>query len=624
MKKIISLIYVIHKNDLLKDCYNFERGLIILNNQTMNKKDYEVLIINNGSPEKEHNRAIKIIKKICKKDFNFKYFWIPENEASRIGEWKKEGDIINEGRIVPIGGNYIYGMNIGVRNSESDIIAFLAGCRLPDKNLLEELYKPHIKEEKISVHCLGPRIGKDCSYHEIQQEYDFNKINKLIDSVDWKKDPKLLRKKSVYSIPDDYKNLYEGLWSIKKKYFIELGGMNERMPGQGLCAISFFQRSEKFGIKRLNVTSKTQTYHQWHPNTSRDNYGKNDGLRVKDTLFKYGVHNVNPDKEPIKLNQEWGQGNFEFDIDKDGYKKDFEFKGLKISILVLTWNIFDMFRLSIFTLLKEIKRLKKYGIIVELFIVDNGSTDGTVKWLKNKFIRIICKYNIRYKMILLEKNNGASVARNKAIKSMSKDSKYLLMLDASNLIVDNSLIEMIRFIEKNPLVGIIGMNSLGKYWTKDFYERTKSLNRIMKVDLQSRFKIHGYSCALTQYGFFRASLFNEYNLIFDEKGPFGKSGWGWEDDDLGIQIEQSGFLILAINDLKYFTLKHSSWKNLGIEKTDKMYAERYKYFIDKWGFEKDKNGATYFKTYVREFNEWADTNEIKRNADRLEKECNDK
>lgn len=80
----------------------------------------------------------------------------------------------------------------------------------------------------------------------------------------------------------------------------------------------------------------------------------------------------------------------------------------------------------------------------EMIIVDDCSTDNTVE-VVNEYI----KKDSRIKLIQLEKNSGAAVARNRAIKASV--GKYIALLDSDDLWKPNKLERQIDFMKSRDL-----------------------------------------------------------------------------------------------------------------------------------------------------------------------------
>jgi len=111
----------------------------------------------------------------------------------------------------------------------------------------------------------------------------------------------------------------------------------------------------------------------------------------------------------------------------------------KLSIIIVTWNTAKI-------TLKCVKTVKKYlsNINPQIIVVDNASTDNTISLLKKeKIIFIKNKHNI-----------GFSKAANIGAKNAT--GKYLLFLNSDIELIDNSIIEMLNFLENNSHIGLIG------------------------------------------------------------------------------------------------------------------------------------------------------------------------
>ena len=111
----------------------------------------------------------------------------------------------------------------------------------------------------------------------------------------------------------------------------------------------------------------------------------------------------------------------------------------------------------------------------ELIIIDDGSTDNSVKVLLN-FIDTI-EEEVKDKITFLtQKNNGPSFTRNRGIKSATGD--YIAFLDSDDLWVEEKLELQIHYFSKFEHIGIIGggFNKTSKK-DKDFIEI--SYNRLL-------------------------------------------------------------------------------------------------------------------------------------------------
>ena len=90
-----------------------------------------------------------------------------------------------------------------------------------------------------------------------------------------------------------------------------------------------------------------------------------------------------------------------------------------ISVIILTWNSKEYIKKCLDSLMSD---LQNFNLTHEIFVVDNGSQDGTK--------RILDDYSNRgqINLIALESNMGTTYSRNLAIKKASGE--FVLILDS--------------------------------------------------------------------------------------------------------------------------------------------------------------------------------------------------
>ena len=101
----------------------------------------------------------------------------------------------------------------------------------------------------------------------------------------------------------------------------------------------------------------------------------------------------------------------------------------------------------------------------EIIVVDNNSEDGSVELIESKFHDV--------KLIKNNKNVGLAKANNQAIKLAKTD--YILLLNNDTIIThEKFFVKMVRFMQENPRVGVLGckllfpdgtLQSLGEEYT---------------------------------------------------------------------------------------------------------------------------------------------------------------
>lgn len=110
-----------------------------------------------------------------------------------------------------------------------------------------------------------------------------------------------------------------------------------------------------------------------------------------------------------------------------------------VTVLVVTWNRKD-------DVLETIRSV--YGQTyrnLEIIVVDNGSTDGTVALLRETYPEV--------KVIALDRNVGVSAGRNAGIKASRGDIIFCLDSDASP--ASDALANLVHRFERDPQIGVI-------------------------------------------------------------------------------------------------------------------------------------------------------------------------
>lgn len=119
---------------------------------------------------------------------------------------------------------------------------------------------------------------------------------------------------------------------------------------------------------------------------------------------------------------------------------------MDISFIILTWNSSQ----HILNCLNSITASMQHSpFTYEVFIIDNGSTDDSVK--------LINEYEAHHKDILkpifLNQNTGTTYSRNLAIAKAS--GKYVVVLDSDVQLNDETLGELVATLEEDDQVGLV-------------------------------------------------------------------------------------------------------------------------------------------------------------------------
>lgn len=115
---------------------------------------------------------------------------------------------------------------------------------------------------------------------------------------------------------------------------------------------------------------------------------------------------------------------------------------MDLSVVIISFNTKE---LTVDAVNSVVKRTK--GISFEIIVVDNGSRDESVSCLKK-----LAGSNENISLVFNRGNIGFGEGNNQGIKKAK--GRYVLLLNSDTLIMDNVIGEMIKWMDKNPKVGI--------------------------------------------------------------------------------------------------------------------------------------------------------------------------
>jgi GT2 family glycosyltransferase len=115
-----------------------------------------------------------------------------------------------------------------------------------------------------------------------------------------------------------------------------------------------------------------------------------------------------------------------------------------ISAVVLTWNSAQYIAKCLRSLAAD---AREAGMEMEIFVIDGGSTDGTLEILSQLVTEISS-----LRIIPLGKNLGTTASRNIAIQE--SQGQYILILDSDTEILPGALEALSKALESAPRIGI--------------------------------------------------------------------------------------------------------------------------------------------------------------------------
>jgi hypothetical protein len=124
---------------------------------------------------------------------------------------------------------------------------------------------------------------------------------------------------------------------------------------------------------------------------------------------------------------------------------------MDLSVVIVNWNTRDL-------VLKCLRSLDAAteNLSAEVFVVDNGSTDGSVAAIRQVFPEVVVVPNRR--------NLGFARANNKALRRAR--GKYILLLNSDVILRGDTVAALMQFMEETPLAGMAGAQLLNSDGSK--------------------------------------------------------------------------------------------------------------------------------------------------------------
>lgn len=190
-----------------------------------------------------------------------------------------------------------------------------------------------------------------------------------------------------------------------------------------------------------------------------------------------------------------------------------------VSVVIVTWNRKD-------DLLRAVRSVQEQSYQhVEIVVVDNASTDGTVEALRQGYPSV--------RLVLLDRNAGAAGGRNPGIVASRGDIVFLLDSDAS--LAHDTLGMIVDKLRAEPDVGAIACKIVNAYTGKLDRYAGWSFSEKDRRDQDVEFLAYRFSeggCAIRRQVLERVGLF--WDRLF-----FGREG-----EELSLRIWDCGYKVL--------------------------------------------------------------------------------
>lgn len=162
---------------------------------------------------------------------------------------------------------------------------------------------------------------------------------------------------------------------------------------------------------------------------------------------------------------------------------------MDLSVVIVNYNV----KYFLEQCLTSVRRASE-GLAVEVWVVDNNSSDGSMEYLKPRFPEVHFIEN--------KDNRGFSRANNQAIRQSV--GRYVLLLNPDTMVTEDTFHECVRFLDAHPEAGATGVAMYGSDGTFAWESR-----RGLPVPFTSFCKMTGL-CSL----FPHSRIFGRYYMRF--------------------------------------------------------------------------------------------------------------
>ena len=270
---------------------------------------------------------------------------------------------------------------------------------------------------------------------------------------------------------------------------------------------------------------------------------------------------------------------------------------MEVSVIIVNYNTLELTKNTIESVFE-----KTQGIKYEIILVDNASTDGSIKFFE---------MNYKNKIIFIKnsENLGFGRANNEGIKIAK--GKYIFLLNSDTLLINNAIKILYDFIEKNKKCGICVGNlyDLEKNPTHSFFpdlpyitirtEINLYLNFIEKIGrkISKKRKDFNYKNIPRIVGCITGADMMIKKDILEEVGYFDEDFFMYaEETELTYRIYKNGYLSYSIPEAKIIHLEGKSITfkenrfRMGLESKYKYFYKianlktcKYAYYISQLG-----------------------------------------
>jgi hypothetical protein len=257
-----------------------------------------------------------------------------------------------------------------------------------------------------------------------------------------------------------------------------------------------------------------------------------------------------------------------------------------ISFIIVNWNTRDILMDCLNSIYETVK-----DIDVEIYVVDNNSTDGSQVAVKNGFADV--------KLIENETNTGFGYANNQALRIMQ--GRFAVLLNSDAVLKENSVKRLLAFMTTTPRAGIAGVqllnddgsrqNSIDNFPSSETEIFNKSILRLFFPGKYPS-KNMSYKDPIEVDSVIGACMMVRKEAIGDV-GVFDEDYFIFlEETDWCFRMNKKGWKVYHVPDAEVFHLSGHSKKRTPWRSQIEYYISLYKFF------KKNRTQASYLTLRV--------------------------
>lgn len=251
---------------------------------------------------------------------------------------------------------------------------------------------------------------------------------------------------------------------------------------------------------------------------------------------------------------------------------------IRLSIIIVNWNTCDITRNCLRSIGEQV-----CDIAYEVIVVDNASSDASVEMTRCEFPDV--------RLIVNDENLGFGRANNQAMRIAR--GRYFFLLNSDTVVIDDSIQQLVGFMEREPGVGIAGCKLLFEDLSlQGSCSRFPSIRVALLEDLllykflprrlQGELLLNGYWAhdRARDVDVVWGAAMMVRRAVFDETGGFDERIFMYgEDMEWCMRVRDAGWRIAFTPDCRIVHLNHkSAEKKYGDERIDLCHKRAYEIY----------------------------------------------